>query len=303
VLISHSFGEIWNYNVGVVAVYIFFLLAGYATSKLYFNYYKNEYLKFYKDKCIRIFPNYLLILFIYVITLIIFDDKSFTVNEILMNIFILPSNFYMFFEENFTIDILGLTWSLGLELIFYIFFPVIMSFDKKTINLIFGSSILIHFIAFNGVINSDWFGYRLLPGVLFIFLGAADFAKTKDLTKVYLIMIYLFFLFFIQLINSDLRNLLYNKEMILGVFLGAVFLVFYKQPTYSKFDKFLGNLSYSIFLNHIPIIFLFKKLFQIQSFNYYETFILIVVSILIATLTSLYVEKFFYRYRVNLRKL
>ena len=60
-------------------------------------------------------------------------------------------------------------WSLGAEVQFYLLAPFLLIWPKRL--LLAGLlSLGVYLTALSGFINSDWYGYRLLPGVLMFFL-------------------------------------------------------------------------------------------------------------------------------------
>jgi peptidoglycan/LPS O-acetylase OafA/YrhL len=56
---------------------------------------------------------------------------------------------------------------LGIELLFYLVMPFILIFKVRS--TCFGLSLLVFLAAYLGWIDTDLFGYRFLPGILFMF--------------------------------------------------------------------------------------------------------------------------------------
>jgi len=85
------------------------------------------------------------------------------------SITIFPLNFFQFPALGlYNGQLLPQAWSLGLELSFYIVPPAIV-FLPRIITWAVAVSLGIFLLAYLGLIHPDIYGYRLLPGVLFIF--------------------------------------------------------------------------------------------------------------------------------------
>lgn len=109
--------------------------------------------------------------------------------------------------------------------------------------------------AFFGAINSDVFGYRLLPGTFFIFAAGSALASRDwrlplavavlGIAGVLLATVYL--------------PLPYNREVYLGTAIGIAAVAILREKRFSQLDEFLGNISYGVFLNHFILIWLCER--------------------------------------------
>jgi peptidoglycan/LPS O-acetylase OafA/YrhL len=69
-------------------------------------------------------------------------------------------------------------WSLSLEVFFYFVIPFIVIWgNKRSFAVVVIASLCIFFVAYLGIINTDEWGYRRLPGALFMFLAGAAMAS------------------------------------------------------------------------------------------------------------------------------
>lgn len=92
-----------------------------------------------------------------------------TLENIATSLPILPLGFYMF---GVTLpEILPPAWSLGLEMCFYLLIPFLILYKMR--GVAFTLSVTVFMGASLGYLDTDIYGYRLLPGVLFIFLGGS----------------------------------------------------------------------------------------------------------------------------------
>ena len=175
VVISHA-GVRWGgLNPGVIAVVGFYAISGYVMTGLVRRHYPriDRLLGFYADRALRLLPAY------YVVALAalawffwhgpepLFLERSPTGTDLLNNLLVVPINFYMWNDAD-KFSLVPPAWSLGCEIQFYLLFPLLLLGGLRP--LAFGLSLLVYLAAFSGNIQTEWFGYRLLPGVLFVFL-------------------------------------------------------------------------------------------------------------------------------------
>jgi peptidoglycan/LPS O-acetylase OafA/YrhL len=89
----------------------------------------------------------------------------------LANLTIIPLNFYMVNGTD-AFTLIPPAWSLGAELQFYLLVPLLMLVPGLR-SLALAASSGVQGMATIGLLESDWFGYRLLPGVLCLFLAGS----------------------------------------------------------------------------------------------------------------------------------
>ncbi|MGJ5136301.1 acyltransferase family protein [Bradyrhizobium oligotrophicum] len=257
VLYSHVFGQIAGWNIGVVAVISFFIISGYVMSLLIVRHYpdRNDLLRFYADRSARLFPQFLayLALTLLAMKLVGFTDvflRDVGPIQIALNALMLPLGFYMFGLEHALI--IPPAWSLGLEVTFYIVFPFFLGLQRGAKVMAIAASVVVFCAAFAGFIDTDWFGYRLLPGLFFIFATGSALAQRKwppALTLSFACGAMLLLLFL-----PNMYTKLYNKEVVAGIIVGIPAVYLLGRIPFSSFDELMGNLSYGVFLNHFLLL-------------------------------------------------
>ncbi|MDR2013974.1 MAG: acyltransferase [Rhodanobacter sp.] len=190
VLYSHAFGSIYGWNIGVVAVISFFIISGYVMTLLISRHYTRPHLIgiFYLDRAARLFPQYLFYMVATILCASLFDFTTPYLKDhgqymyIALNAMILPIGYHFMFGLQHALYI-PQAWSLGLEFTFYLFFPIFWFSVRwlKFVLVMISTGIAI--AAFCKVFNTDWFGYRLLPGTFFIFVAGAVLAKPEMITR------------------------------------------------------------------------------------------------------------------------
>jgi peptidoglycan/LPS O-acetylase OafA/YrhL len=111
---------------------------------------------------------------------------------------------------------------------------------------------LVFGIAFFGLINTDWYCYRLLPGTFFIFAAGAALADPKAIRSEFpRALIVLSAIAALATFSShSLYAMRDNKEVSTGVVVGVGAVTLLRNYRFKAFDQLLGNLSYGVFLNH-----------------------------------------------------
>ena len=255
-------------NVGVIAVVVFYMLAGYVVAQLLTDVFRGKQCtwRFYQDRALRVLPLYWLAMMFAGFEWWFLDPKSLFLSGVpsfsdwIANLFVVPLNFYMFTgQDRFTL--LPPAWSLGAELQFYLLIPLLLSCVRCR-HLLLSISIVVFIFAQLGYIDSDIYGYRLLLGILFIFyIGVLIFQRNFILAWIISIV---FLIYAIYLIESSIATH-FLREVAIGVAAGIP-LIIMLSPIRSAssrikwYDARLGSLSYGIFLFHFPMIWLVQAL-------------------------------------------
>ncbi|MEG6523115.1 acyltransferase family protein [Desulfotomaculum sp. 1211_IL3151] len=266
VAISHM-TLIQGFNIGVSSVVIFYLLSGYVMTHSFKVNFEGELRNigcFYRDRLLRVYPLY----FFYAIMTIIFvvltgyGKPEFNLISLINNFTIVLLNYCMWLDGS-TIYVLQEpkwwlippAWSLGAELQFYLLIPFILRYQKSMCILIL-ASLLVFVMATLGIIDTDYFGYRVLAGTLFIFLsgsllyGANQMIGGND--EKFLKIIWVFALLWLCVLAFyEQIEVPFTLEVLVGYILGVlVVAVLSRVQVSSPIENLLGALSYPIFLCH-----------------------------------------------------
>lgn len=312
VAISHAGIRIHDFNPGVVAVISFFLLSGHVMTQLIRKYYLQPARvgRFYLDRAARLFPQYLFYfalasLFLYVTGMPTIYTHQLDWAKWLLNIPILPLGFYQWLLDGATV--LPQAWSLGLEMCFYLLIPWLLLYcSRGQIYVLAAASFLVFLAAFAGWIDTDAFGYRLLPGTLFMFLAGAAFAEgDRDRPARffrYTVTAAAVLLLAFACGQTRYYALPYNKEVLVGLLLGLVALTGLRHRLFSSLDAFFGNLSYGVFLNHFIAIWWLRKYHGIEAYGCFDVIMLLFISTLMAAASFYLVERPAIRWRRSIRQ-
>jgi peptidoglycan/LPS O-acetylase OafA/YrhL len=307
VALSHADVRVAGLNPGVVAVVCFYLISGYVMTGLVRSHYAtiDRIPYFYADRALRIFPQYLAVAGLTLAWYWLSGAQTAFLrhppdwSDLLANLAIVPLNFYMFNGTD-AFTLIPPAWSLGAEVQFYVLIPFVLLLP------IFFPVLAIAFIvlamAISGMINTEMYGYRLLPGVLVYFLvGALLYDARGDVTRRRLLIFGLLSLLLAGvgcMLYFSWQGFPYNKETWIGLVLGIPLLHWLGNLRQGAIDNRLGDLSYGVFLNH----FLIQWAIVGKPVEPHNWVLYILASILLSGLTQILVERPALRLRKRFRK-
>lgn len=267
VLVSHLSIGVFGYNVGVASVVLFYVLAGQVVVRLWAKMSQRPGALYFfaRDRLLRIFPQYLVamtlagLIWLYDPAAGSFDANP-SAADWLFNLTIIPLNFYMYNGVDEFI-LIPPAWSLGAELQFYLLAPLLFGLRGRAQWVTFAASFLIFLLAQMQLLNSDHYGYRLLPGVLFIFLLGACLAPQSALYagRRRLLILWGALAGYLLWLAITQDRVPFRLEVALGLVVGLpVIVLLQSRPAQVGWLKLLnrraGELSYGIFLFHFPAI-------------------------------------------------
>lgn len=310
VLISHCGLVIQKMNPGVVAVISFFLISGYVVTGVYE---KKCHSKagFIVDRVLRIYPLFFVFLSLTLILLNLFPCKDTFLGYFitkpslwatLLNYLLIPLDFYRFnASEGF--QLIPPAWSLGLEMTFYLVFPF-LTLKKVKVTALFLSLAFFCLAAF-GVLETDLYGYRLLPGTLFLFLTGSLYYEDPEsfLKRILPVLVVLIVVLWGALLKFKFLDVPFNREILVGYGFAIIALVSLTRLQRQKWDEILGALSYGVFLSHTLVIWGVDSLGGLARFGESGRIWLVILgSLVLATLGHLCVERPFHRLQLTLRR-
>jgi peptidoglycan/LPS O-acetylase OafA/YrhL len=310
-----------HFDFGDAAVLNFFMISGYVMAVMIRNNYGKigkSTLYFYADRFLRIYPQFFFFLVLAQIGDLFWAFQAPylsgqpSVGKFLLNALVVPLNYHFVFPMLSHYQLILPAWSLGLEEQFYWIFPFLVLIPLvERISAI--TSFIIFLFGIFGILNPEFFAYRFLPGVIFIFLlgkNLAEYNQTQSKESAWTILILYGSIFALALglwlFKPEILFLGYNKEVLLSVLVGFPIITVLSQMQRQKWDEFLGHCSYGIFLSHILVkdTFVHFRLYDFAPMNRFWTFIAVVIlmAILAGYVGYYLVEKPTIRFRLALRK-
>ena len=281
VLVSHLGHTVLDgINPGVSAVVVFYMLAGHVVAGLWQKWHDlpGAMGRFYADRLWRVMPQYALACLAAALLWKAGAQSPFLAQQQpgplhwLAQITIVPLAYYMYTgADNFVL--VPPAWSLGVELQFYVLAPLVVLAPMRLFAVVMAASLGVFLAAQAQWLNPDHFGYRLLPGVLFLFLTGAALRRhnmPKTLAVLWMGMcVYLGFIW-------EQPPVPYRRDVALGFVLGLPVLALLQRrrcraavfvpnaapaappPPWRSalqgLDRVLANASYGVFLWHFPVL-------------------------------------------------
>jgi peptidoglycan/LPS O-acetylase OafA/YrhL len=307
---SHANFRIAGLVPGVIAVVGFYLISGYVMAGLIRRHYSQPTAApvFYLDRALRLLPQYLIYLSLALTWHLYTQTENYhlshppTATDIINNLLIVPLNYFMWNGADHY-ALIPPAWSLGAEIQFYLIAPFLLTWPKRL--LVVGLlSLGVYLAALSGLINSDWYGYRLLPGVLLFFLLGAliqqhHHQKQGSRATAITVMVVLAATAALGLLQyHGTLDQPFNAETLVGLMLGISLLHTLATRPRTRWDDLAGNLSYGVFLNHFLVFWTIYP--QGVSAGQFPGFL--AISIALAWLTQHYIEQPLLRWRQTLRR-
>lgn len=294
-------------RLGVYGVAVFYILSGLT---LFHVYHENmtptwqEVKSFFKKRFFRIFP----LLWIITIIAVLVSRKTPDFFHLFLNL----SGLFGFVAWDITFS--GGVWSIGNELVFYVFFPVFIYLSHKSQGwfwllgiVIFSVFIFFAFVKFySGMpFSQEQNAYFNPLNNLFLFFGGfviGKFIGQINISFAILLLIFLtgfgLFIFYpafgkrIDLIMGVNRLVFTFSSFLICI---AFYKLSYKMPDFiHKPFTLLGESSYSIYLIHPLVMKINKMVLGVYSIPYFYILIIsIILTLMLSYFTYNYFEKFF----------
>jgi peptidoglycan/LPS O-acetylase OafA/YrhL len=255
-----------NFHIGVFAVTIFYFISGMLMVESFERFRAARWLaapSFYLDRLMRIYPAYLAVM---LATAFLLRHGHGAISSVIspeVTGQMLWGNFNLFNLNFHQVAIVNPTWSLAAEAQFYMILPLLAVLPFPAFALIMAASLGFHVYGWHmmDVAHADYWSYRSLPGMLFIFCMGICFARRGDRRFAYLlaatVATQLVLLFVIYPLTKP-----YANNFLLVILLGSLVVVpvvdFARRtsaPWLPPIDRFIGNLCYPIFLVHFPAMY------------------------------------------------
>jgi peptidoglycan/LPS O-acetylase OafA/YrhL len=305
------------FNGGFLGVDIFFVISGYLITKIIMNDLEKKkfsILEFYLRRARRILPALISTVFLTVFLsfLFFFPEEFKYLYKTIISVIFFVSNFFFFKTTNYFDDLttqspLLHTWSLAVEEQFYIIYPIFLLiflnfFNKKyflilLLILFFLSISLATYFSLDHQDGSFFLTpFRIFEIIIGCILSLYNFKKILNLKNhkflINLICIICFFNIFYSFIFFSKQDLLPSYLSLIPILSTSFLIIFLNdcnKKIYSlisnRYLVFLGKISYSLYLIHIPLI----TFFLVEK-NVENIFIFFIVLFTLSILSWKYIE-------------
>lgn len=295
VLIAHTDFAPQSFGLGTAAVVSFFILSGYVMTLLVERYYASpdRVLLFYLDRAARIFPQFLLYLSIAILLVsqhgIGFGfAASCSPGDAVLNALALPLSWSQ--QLGLHCQYIPQAWSIGLELSFYLLVPWLLWW-VRLIRWATALSFVTFGAALLGIVDTDAYAYRTLPGTLFMFLVGMSFARPVLLGRWFPHLVWGGALVSLAVLFArGVTGNFVGTDVLIGLLVGVPLVGLVQHWRSNELDALLGDLSYGIFLNHLLVMNVLQQIAGIRIDSHAALGMLIVISMAASLLTYRLIE-------------
>lgn len=265
VALAHAGVSVAGHHLGVPAVVVFYMLSGYVVASLLApgSPMSKASSLFYRERALRLLPQYYFFLGLGALAWWLGASSPFLTGsgsafQWLGNLSIVPLNYFMVAPSLEQFMPVPPAWSLGLELQFYLLAPWLMPRPRLMLRL--GAATLgVSALATAGWLQTDWFGYRLLCGNLYLFLAGAWLYRCRREGASMAPLLALWCAVAAMAIWTAAAHrwrVPFTVEVQLGVLLGLPLLALLARRSRQHWDDAVGRAAYGVFLGHFPVMWL-----------------------------------------------
>ncbi|MGJ1242889.1 acyltransferase family protein [Sphingobacterium siyangense] len=315
VLLYHY--EIPGFNGGFIGVDIFFVISGFLMTQIVLSGMDKgvfSYKKFITKRIKRIVPALLVVsacLLLFIPFFYFTSDLRLNAKYIGLGLSFSSNNYYAFrsgayFSPDAIDNIFLHTWTLAVEMQFYVLYPLLLLALRKVYLYKFlqfrfiyvGLTLLSFLLCMYWLKNKADYAFYLMPARGWEFmLGGLAFLYTKEirgtLNRVSSVLLYgLLMLLICSIIGASGRYAWPSLFALLPTLVTALILGLGKEQTWlrNRGIQFLGNISYSLYLWHWPVYVLYRK-YEFAFPHKFSSLVPILLSVVLASLSYYWVEK------------
>ena len=279
------------------AVEVFFTISGFYMAMVLNEKYTGtgSLWRFYKSRVLRIFPTYYVILFLFLALSIalrlskghwvflaeaasIFSrsDAATQVYAVLSNMFFVGQDAmflaqYSQSEGGLCINcmddgslllpwqmlIIPQSWSVELELIFYVFAPFLCRLPTRVLMAAIACILIAKFVVMSNATSTGYWGFRFPPFEMAMFLsGIVSYRLYKVISKYWFnnsVIVFHIILLYSMIILSGLLESDAVKTVVTALLLPVCMPFVFMSAKHNTFDRMIGELSYPIYLVHFMV--------------------------------------------------
>ncbi len=320
----------FTFGDGRMSVQAFYMISGFYMSLVWIEKYSklpNPISSFYISRALRIYPLYFLVLAGVLLVGFVAGPRSPIAFHFIdaINVLGWPTATWVYLTQltligmetplflDFNLHkymILPVAWTLGLELTFYLLVPFLLSRMSRLLSVLILSLILRVLALINGptedaILNEALWSYRFFPFEIALFLAGAFayrlFAQLPNKLIVLIarkdiyfliVLVAIGYLCYFNMLLPRLGEATYWLYYLI-IFIGIT--VLFQHTKTSKHDRLIGELSYPMYISHIPILWFVATFCQQDNRLYFVIPLTLLASMILCRLQKVIDD---YRYKL-----
>lgn len=293
--------ENFKFAWGTIGVGLFFIISGFVIS---FSISKRNSIDFLINRILRIYPVLIFVILLDIVFLYIYN------NFILANNSYNPDWMNMLYNMSLILRVLNnsefvdpVLWTLEVELFFYVIISVLRSKNICQIKYIlffymciFLLTVFLYEIKFsekNVLNNIMLFIKNSLPHISMMFLGVFFYNLYKKNFKIIQIFPILLIIVaqYIVIYSMDENFIVYISSYIIALLIWCIAYYYQNNLKYNTLLNFFANISYSLYLSHQVIGYIFITVLLTYLNEYYSSIITFFISLFVAYIVYIISEK------------
>jgi len=184
----------------------------------------------------------------------------------------------------------------------YLLLPVALKYFKFGL-IATALSLFIFFLSNISILDKYSFGYFLPLGTFFIFMVGASISR-KNMSSTYkhfptiISLSSIIGIFTIEV--GIIQRGGFQSEVLLGIFSGILLICFLQRFSSKPGNRFLGSISYGIFLYHFLFIYIFQHESLIETNQLLKYSSIVVSTIFISILSHIFFERKIHAWRLSI---
>ena len=292
-LIQPSFNFFFNlFHAGYIGVFMFFVLSGF----LFYNKFRSgqlHLLKYFKNRLLRIYPAYFVVIVLSFICLKTFDIANATSTDFIQTLFL----YFYSLNGNYS-PILPVSWSLEIEFVFYLLVPFLVYIIRSRVHIIILFYVICYLLCI--VFLEHVILYNYFKAFRFFALGfllAELVERYAGRVKISRIQSIFLFSLSITMMVYFIENIIFDLSIALLFFISYL----YSFGGISNLINYVSVRVYSIYLIHLPVIFIYFKVLKYINIGdlLYQSIYFLLIHVCLSFYLTITLSNLLYKYVEN----
>lgn len=201
----------------------------------------------------------------------------------------------------FSFVFLPQAWTVGVEITFYLIAPFLAKRNTRSLFILLACSIFIRVgLYFTGCYKDPW-SYRFFPSeCAFFIIGILAYRffkwqKANAELRFGFVRKYALYIMLIATVSYQWLSVFAITRFLYPLLIAVLIPFLFEKFSRSKWDNWIGDLSYPIYISHITLYIILQK--GLKTHSIYNGILLVIISVVAAILLNRFVSKPIEKYR------